>query len=317
MPVVVTPNLGLTEPEVNVSTGWGGTLNTNLTIIDNIFPAAGNGTSVGINVGTGKVLTAGGTTVFGTNDATASAAAATAVRGPAKTGTNAVGPNLTIQSGNGTGSGGSGSILLQTAPAAASGSTADTMRTGLEIRPTGVVSIPIGLEVLGIDISTLVPPGSMIDYGGSSTPTGWLLCDGSAVSRATYAALFTAISTTWGAGNGTTTFNVPDFRGRVSIGKDNMGGSAANRITNAGSGITGTTLGASGGAQNVTLDTTMIPAHTHTFTISTRDYSGSGGSSANYSAGSGATTITTSSTGGGAAHNNVQPGAVVNKIIKT
>jgi microcystin-dependent protein len=63
------------------------------------------------------------------------------------------------------------------------------------------------------------PAGRIEQYGGSSAPTGWLECDGSAVDRTTYARLFTAISTTWGIGNGTTTFNVPDFRGRVLVGK--------------------------------------------------------------------------------------------------
>ena len=56
------------------------------------------------------------------------------------------------------------------------------------------------------------PVGGMIPYGGASAPTGWLLCDGSAVSRTTYYALFTAIGTVWGVGNGSTTFNVPDMR---------------------------------------------------------------------------------------------------------
>ncbi len=64
-----------------------------------------------------------------------------------------------------------------------------------------------------------LPAGVIMDYAGSSVPTGWLECDGSAVSRTTYAALFTAISTTWGAGDGSTTFNLPDFRGRARIGR--------------------------------------------------------------------------------------------------
>jgi microcystin-dependent protein len=63
------------------------------------------------------------------------------------------------------------------------------------------------------------PAGRIEQYGGSSAPTGWLECDGSAVSRATYARLFTAVSTTWGVGDGSTTFNLPDFRGRVLVGK--------------------------------------------------------------------------------------------------
>lgn len=64
-----------------------------------------------------------------------------------------------------------------------------------------------------------IPAGVIMDYAGSSVPTGWLECDGSAVSRTTYADLFTAVSTTWGAGDGSTTFNLPDFRGRARIGR--------------------------------------------------------------------------------------------------
>lgn len=63
-----------------------------------------------------------------------------------------------------------------------------------------------------------MPAGMIFEFAGSSIPTGWLACDGSAVSRTTYAALFSAISTTWGPGDGATTFNVPDKRGRVAIG---------------------------------------------------------------------------------------------------
>lgn len=66
---------------------------------------------------------------------------------------------------------------------------------------------------------SVLPSGVMMEYGGSSVPTGWLECDGSAVSRTTYANLFTALSTTYGAGDGATTFNLPDRRGKQSIGK--------------------------------------------------------------------------------------------------
>lgn len=71
----------------------------------------------------------------------------------------------------------------------------------------------------GYQYPVYAPTGSILDYAGSSVPTGWLECDGSAVSRTTYAALFSAVSTTWGTGDGSTTFNVPDFRGRHRIGK--------------------------------------------------------------------------------------------------
>jgi microcystin-dependent protein len=103
-------------------------------------------------------------------------------------------------------------------------------------------------------VSAAVPAGVIFPWAGIATtaPSGFLLCDGSAVNRTTYSALFAAVNTTYGAGNGTTTFNVPDLRGRSIAGRDNMGGTTAGRITNAGSGIVGTTMGASGGAQSVT-----------------------------------------------------------------
>lgn len=58
------------------------------------------------------------------------------------------------------------------------------------------------------------------DFAGTSAPTGWLLCDGTAVSRTTYAALFAVISTVYGVGDGSTTFNLPDGRGRVNVQKN-------------------------------------------------------------------------------------------------
>lgn len=92
-----------------------------------------------------------------------------------------------------------------------------------------------------------VPAGSMTAFAGSSAPTGWLLSYGQEVSRSTYATLFAAIGTTYGTGDGSTTFNLPDLRGRTLAGKDNMGGSAASRLTSGASGVDGATLGAAGG----------------------------------------------------------------------
>lgn len=73
--------------------------------------------------------------------------------------------------------------------------------------------------------------GTVLPFAGSTAPDGWLLCYGQAVSRTTYAVLFAVIGTTYGIGDGSTTFNVPDLRGRVAAGKDDMGGSAAGVIT--------------------------------------------------------------------------------------
>lgn len=88
--------------------------------------------------------------------------------------------------------------------------------------------------------------GIVMSFAGATAPEGWLLCDGSAVSRSTYSALFDVIGTTYGAGDGSTTFNVPDLSGKVIIG------------------VSGThALGTSGGEETHTLLTAELPAHTH------------------------------------------------------
>lgn len=98
--------------------------------------------------------------------------------------------------------------------------------------------------------------GDYVFGAWSALPPGCLWPDGRNVSRTTYAALFAAISTTYGAGDGSTTFGLPDVRGRALFGKDNLGGTTASRITNAVAGIVGTTLGAAGGSQS-------LHAHVH------------------------------------------------------
>lgn len=113
-----------------------------------------------------------------------------------------------------------------------------------------------------------VPIGAQMAWGGAAAPTGWLLCYGQAVSRTTYALLFVVLGGAYGSGDNATTFNVPDKRGRVSAGKDDMGGAAANRLTNGVSGVTGTTLGAVGGDQSTQLHDHGVtdPGHTHVLT---------------------------------------------------
>lgn len=85
--------------------------------------------------------------------------------------------------------------------------------------------------------TTAAPPGAITAFAASSAPTGWLVCDGSAISRASYAALFAVIGTTWGAGDGSTTFNVPDLRGQFLRGYDSRA-TATSKDTTAISGIT-------------------------------------------------------------------------------
>lgn len=153
-----------------------------------------------------------------------------------------------------------------------------------------------------------VPSGSMTAFGGTSAPSGWLMCDGSAVSRTTYASLWTAIGTTFGAGDGSSTFNIPDLRGRVIAGQDDMGGSAASRLTTAGSGVDGATLGAVGGSQSMQSHHHAVPA----YSVGGSDgdgISGAGGGASVYSFDSGTT--------GAGSSQNVQPTLVANYIIKT
>lgn len=85
-------------------------------------------------------------------------------------------------------------------------------------------------------------PGIIFDYAGATAPNGFLLCYGQAVSRTTYAALFAVIGVAFGAGDGSTTFNVPDLRGYVAAGVGNMGGTASGRLS---LNTTGTTTAAS------------------------------------------------------------------------
>ena len=106
-----------------------------------------------------------------------------------------------------------------------------------------------------VEISGGVPVGAMMPYGGASPPTGWQFCSGAEISRTVFAELFGVIGTRYGIGDGSTTFNLPDKRGRVSAGRDDMGGGAAGRLTFGVSGVDGLTVGAAGGDQNAQTDT--------------------------------------------------------------
>jgi len=160
--------------------------------------------------------------------------------------------------------------------------------------------------------------GTVLPFAGSTAPEGWLLCFGQAVSRTTYANLFAVIGTTFGTGDGSTTFNLPDIRGRVAAGKDDMGGTAASRLTNSGTGnpgLNGASLGAAGGVDRHQLTEAQMPAHVHNTNVSQGVASGS---IAAFTGGQFNTAgFNTSSTGGGQAHPNVQPTIILNQIIKT
>lgn len=180
----------------------------------------------------------------------------------------------------------------------------------------------------------LVPTGVVNPFAGTVEPTGWLFCYGQSISRTTYSALFSAIGTTYGSGDGSTTFNLPDLRGRVVAGQDDMGGSSANRLTNQTGGLNGDTLGATGGSETHTLTEAQMPAHSHLLVAAVDTGSGSPsisstqqiarrnniGGDASYEVNGTSTAATvgkSSTTGSGSAHNNVQPTIVLNYIIKT
>jgi microcystin-dependent protein len=163
-----------------------------------------------------------------------------------------------------------------------------------------------------------MPTGSVTSYAGSTAPTGWLLCAGQAVSRSTYSSLFSVVSTTYGSGDGSTTFNLPDLRGRVSAGVDNMGGTDAGRLSWA------NTLGTNGGAQTHTLtqsEQATMPVYYGTLTAPLDNYGAASGGAGGGYVGNIVSSVNDATArlyayGLGGAHNNMQPTILLNYIIK-
>ena len=157
---------------------------------------------------------------------------------------------------------------------------------------------------IGNAINNSLPIGTIVDFAGIIAPTGWLICDGSAISRTTYADLLVTIGTIYGEGDGSTTFNLPNCEGLVTVGIKNDDADFNE-------------IGKKGGEKTHTLTINEMPAHNHSakFCEGTGVYSvfPKGNGSASEWGGS---TNTIASTGGGQPHNNLQPYICFNKIIK-
>lgn len=191
----------------------------------------------------------------------------------------------------------------------------DLRNLGLEGATLEGVGIFTGSTIVSIDSATQIT----MSAAATNTATG------GAVTAFPY-----------GNGDGSTTFTLPDARGTVAAGRDNMGGTAANKLTSSGLGVSGISLKSIGGYQTITLDVTQIPSHshanslndpghTHTLTVKNGVYPAQpGGDSSASNAASVLTTsssttgitITNASAGGGGAHSNVQPTRIRNVIIK-
>lgn len=147
-----------------------------------------------------------------------------------------------------------------------------------------------------------LPVGCIVPFTSDTVPENWLLCDGQAVSRTDYALLFSIIGTTYGVGDGSTTFNLPDLKGRVAVGKD----STQTEFD---------VLGETGGEKTHTLTVEEMPSHNHQVARATSGQDG--GSDWNIqTASTGTPQWYTTNTGGGQAHNILQPYQVTNYIIK-
>ena len=153
-----------------------------------------------------------------------------------------------------------------------------------------------------------LPIGGIIAFDSDTIPNGWLLCDGRAVSRTKYAELFKAIGTKHGSGDGSTTFNLPNPKGRTLVGKDS-------------SDTDFNTLGKTGGEKTHTLTVSEMPKHNHTGGILTTNTIA--GNAKYYFQQLGATndenfsnSLKIGEAGGSQPHNNLQPYIVTNFIIK-
>ena len=163
---------------------------------------------------------------------------------------------------------------------------------------------------VGNAINNSLPIGTIVDFAGTIAPTGWLICDGSAISRTTYADLLATIGTIYGEGDGSTTFNLPNCEGLVTVGIKYSDTDFSS-------------IGKKGGEKEVTLTKEQIPSHNHEIP-ELQDNDGGHTYTRNITRATRNTATetfkawwgNTGDTGGGQPHNNLQPYICFSKIIK-
>jgi microcystin-dependent protein/type II secretory pathway pseudopilin PulG len=160
-------------------------------------------------------------------------------------------------------------------------------------------------------LAQATPTGTIVPWAALDIPEGWFICDGRALSRMEQAALFAVIGTRYGAGDGTSTFDLPDLRGRTIVGMDDMGGGAANVLMDARARV----LGGKFGEEKHALTLAEMPAHAHSYTY-TPWWGGRYDGHSSPVMTPGEATGTTGPAGGGNAHNIVQPSMALLWIIK-
>ena len=172
----------------------------------------------------------------------------------------------------------------------------------------------------GTNLTGRMPVGAIIPWVVTAAPSGYLLCHGSAVSRTTYSDLFAVVASLYGDGNGSTTFNLPDFRGRFLAGYN----AGTSRLTSVTSGmVVGDTIAVTGGTQAVTLTEAQLASHTHDsgnlHFVNGGDAAQQGVHAVQRSEANGVSVMilgSTDSTGDGGAHSNIPPVITINYVIK-
>jgi microcystin-dependent protein len=322
---VATQNIGLTQPANGSDVGtWDVPVNGNMGIIDQTF-----GSTTSVSLAGGNVTLSVAQSAYFMITVTGTLVGNTQLILPSSIGgrriiNNQTSGAFTVTVLNGAGDTGGGVVVGQ-------GFQTPVVLTG---------------AAAYYDAYAATPPGTILETGFTNPPPGFLLCYGQTVSRSTYAQLWSAAQAygwAWGNGDGSTTFTLPDFRGIITAGADNMGGSAAGRLS-------GYSVGTSGGNQAHTLVASELPVtaysdtghghsvsdpgHAHAFgnNIVAASFSSNAGGTiylsiippgsslstnvapTNISIQTGRANITNA--GGGNSHSIVQPTAAVNKMIR-